>query len=45
MLSVPPVPFTFSSWVGINDEVGDQGHAEFRVYADGTTRSRPLAGQ
>ncbi len=35
ILSVPPVPLTFSSWVGIDDEVGDNGHAEFLVHADG----------
>jgi len=34
ILSVPPVPFKFSAWVGIDDESGDGGHAEFLVYAD-----------
>ena len=35
ILSLPPVPLKFSAWVGINDEVGDNGHAEFLVHADG----------
>ena len=36
VLSVPSVPFQFSAWVGIDDEIGNRGHAEFLVYADGT---------
>ncbi|MCL2623045.1 MAG: NPCBM/NEW2 domain-containing protein [Planctomycetaceae bacterium] len=31
---VPQTQGTFSAWVGIDDEVGKQGHAEFLVYGN-----------
>ncbi|MDR1383125.1 MAG: NPCBM/NEW2 domain-containing protein [Planctomycetaceae bacterium] len=34
VIRVPQTQGRFSAWVGIDDEVGKQGHAEFLVYGD-----------
>ena len=40
-VAVPASCKVISSWVGIDDEVGDRGSAEFQVWVDG--KSAPVA--